>query len=110
VELARGERIPDDVWKCAGYTRGLPRLGVPTLLMSDASLGVTNPGYRPGDTAPALPAELALGAMFNPMVARRSGSGLQRTTRGRGEPHARSPQRAHSRSVLRCEGDTPGGD
>ena len=24
--------------------------------MSDASLGVTNPGYRPGDTATALPA------------------------------------------------------
>ena len=34
----------------AGYVPGVPRLGVPALLMSDASLGVTNPGYRPGDT------------------------------------------------------------
>jgi beta-glucosidase len=35
------------------------RLGIPPLLMSDASLGVTNPGYRPGDTATALPAGIA---------------------------------------------------
>ena len=35
-------------------SRAWPRLGVPALLMSDASLGVTNPGYREGDTATAL--------------------------------------------------------
>ena len=38
--------------------------------MSDASLGVTNPGYRPGDTATALPAGIALGASFNPAPCR----------------------------------------
>jgi hypothetical protein len=30
----------------AGHTPGVPRLGVPALLISDASLGITNPGYR----------------------------------------------------------------
>ena len=44
----RDERIPPDVPMSAGYVPGVPRLGVPALLMSDAGLGVTNPGYRPG--------------------------------------------------------------
>ena len=56
----RDERIPEDVPMSAGYVPGVPRLGVPPLLMSDASLGVTNPGYRPGDTATALPAGSAV--------------------------------------------------
>ena len=51
----RDERIPWDVPMSAGYVPGIPRLGVPALLMSDAGLGVTNPGYRAGDTATAGP-------------------------------------------------------
>jgi beta-glucosidase len=47
----RDERIPQGVPMSAGYVPGIPRLGVPALLMSDAGLGVTNPGFRPGDTA-----------------------------------------------------------
>ena len=62
----RDKRIPEGVPMSAGYVPGVPRLGVPALLMTDASLGVTNPGYRPGDTATALPAGIALGASFNP--------------------------------------------
>src|SRR4029453_8333252 len=62
----RDERIPEDVPMSAGYVPGVPRLGIPALLMSDASLGITNPGYREGDTATALPAGVALGARFNP--------------------------------------------
>jgi beta-glucosidase len=58
-------RIPEGVPMSAGYVPGVPRLGVPAQLMSDASLGVTNPGYREGDTATALPASIALGATFN---------------------------------------------
>lgn len=60
------------------------RLGVPALLMSDASLGVTNPGYRPGDTATALPAGLALAAAFNPALARAAGEAMGREARSRG--------------------------
>ena len=52
--------------------------------MSDASLGVTNPGYRPGDTATALPAGIALGASFNPALARASGAMVGREARSRG--------------------------
>jgi beta-glucosidase len=80
----RDSRIPEGVPMSAGYVPGVPRLGVPALLVSDASLGVTNPGYREGDTATALPAGIALGASFNPMLARRSGEMLGREARSRG--------------------------
>jgi beta-glucosidase len=80
----RDERIPEDVPMSAGYVPGVPRLGIPALLMSDASLGVTNPGYRPGDTATALPAGIALGATFNPALARAAGTLLGREARSRG--------------------------
>ena len=50
----RDERIPEGTPMSAGYVPGVPRLGVPALLMSDASLGIANPGYRPGDTPTAL--------------------------------------------------------
>ncbi|OSC42141.1 beta-glucosidase [Mycobacterium decipiens] len=80
----RDERIPPGVPMCAGYVPGIPRLGIPALLMSDAGLGVTNPGYRPGDTATALPAGLALAASFNPALARSSGEAIGREARSRG--------------------------
>jgi beta-glucosidase len=80
----RDPRIPPDVPMSAGYVPGVPRLGVPALLMSDASLGVTNQGYREGDTATALPAGLALGATFNPALARAAGAMIGREARSRG--------------------------
>jgi beta-glucosidase len=80
----RDERIPDGVPMSAGYVPGVPRLGVPALLMTDASLGVTNQGYREGDTATALPAGLALGASFDPALARAAGAMLGREARSRG--------------------------
>ncbi len=84
VVRERDERIPEGVPMSAGYVPGVERLGVPPLLMSDASLGVTNPGYRPGDTATALPAGIALGASFNPALARASGAMVGREARSRG--------------------------
>ncbi len=80
----RDERIPPGVPMSAGYVPGIPRLGVPALLMSDAGLGVANPGYRPGDTATALPAGLALAASFNPSLARAAGAVIGREARSRG--------------------------
>ncbi|MBV9350199.1 MAG: glycosyl hydrolase, partial [Mycobacterium sp.] len=80
----RDQRIPPDVEMSAGYVPGIPRLGVPALRMSDASLGVTNPGYRPGDTATALPAGLALAACFDPELARVSGAAIGHEARSRG--------------------------
>lgn len=80
----RDQRIPAGVPMSAGYVPGIPRLGVPALLMSDAGLGVTNPGYRPGDTATALPAGLALASSFNPALARAAGEVIGREARSRG--------------------------
>lgn len=78
------KRIPPGTPMSAGYVPGVPRLGVPALLMSDAGLGVTNPGYRPGDTATALPAGLALAAGFDPAVALAAGQVIGREARSRG--------------------------
>ncbi len=56
IPTPRDERIPEGTPMSSGYTPGVPRLGVPALLMSDASMGVINPGFadREGDTASAL--------------------------------------------------------
>ncbi|MCV7410048.1 glycosyl hydrolase [Mycobacterium florentinum] len=78
------DRIPPGTPMSAGYVQGIPRLGIPALRMSDAGLGVTNPGYRPGDTATALPAGLALAAGFDPALARAAGQVIGREARSRG--------------------------
>ncbi|OOK64478.1 putative beta-glucosidase domain protein [Mycobacterium kansasii] len=71
----------------AGYVPGIPRLGVPALRMSDAGLGVTNPGYRPGDSATALPAGLALAP-----DSTRTGPGHRRGDRAAGpQPRVQRP-------------------
>jgi beta-glucosidase len=82
----RDERIPEGTTMSAAYTPGVPRLGVPALHMSDASMGVTNPGYvgRESDRATAMPACVALGASFNPALARISGGAIGREARSRG--------------------------
>src|SRR5262245_15257970 len=49
-------RFPADVPQIAGWVKGVSRLGVPDLLLSDAGLGIGNPGGgRKGDTATASP-------------------------------------------------------
>ena len=76
---------PADVVPGAGYIAGVPRLGVPSLRETDASLGVTNPfGVRNGDNATALPAGMALGATFNPDLAYRGGKLVGQEARARG--------------------------
>lgn len=82
---ARDRRVPSDALPSAGYVPGVPRLGIPALRETDGSLGVTNPsGFRPGDTATALPAGLALAATFNPALAREAGALLGREARAKG--------------------------
>ncbi len=66
---------PADMIPSAGYVPGVPRLNIPTLRESDASLGVANQvEQRKGDVATALPASLALAASFSPDLAYRSGA------------------------------------
>lgn len=67
--------LPSDAVPAAGYIAGIPRLGIPALTETDASLGVANPrGVRAGDVATALPAGLALAATFNPELAYQAGA------------------------------------
>lgn len=81
----RDPRVPSEAIPSAGYVPGVPRLGIPALRETDGSLGVTNPsGFRSGDTATALPASLALGATFNPVLAYRAGALIAREARARG--------------------------
>jgi beta-glucosidase len=81
----RDPRVPAHVPQTAGWVKGVPRLGVPDLLLTDAGLGITNPqGGRPGDTATALPSAQALASTFNLALARQSGAILGREARARG--------------------------
>ena len=83
---SRHPLIPDHVTNMsAGYTPGVPRLGVPAIQSSDASMGITNPGYRPDDHgATAFPSLIALGSSFNPQLVREGGEASGREARSRG--------------------------
>jgi beta-glucosidase len=86
IGMPRDPRIPAEVTNMsAGYTPGIPRLGIPALQSSDASMGVTNPGYRPDDKgATAFPASILVGSTFNPRLAREGGAAIGREARSRG--------------------------
>ncbi|MES3152789.1 beta-glucosidase [Sphingomonas faeni] len=59
----------------AGHIDGIPRLGVPLVRESDASLGVANQvEQRRGDVATALPSSLATAASFDVGIARAGGT------------------------------------
>jgi hypothetical protein len=109
-------RIPSDLKNpSAGYTPGIPRLGVPALQSSDASMGVTNPGYRPDDKgATAFPASIVVGSSFNPAARARGGRGhrprgadpeLQHHAGGRNEPR---PRRAQTGGISSTTARIPG--
>ena len=73
MQLVRGESVPG----AAGFAPGVPRLGVPALQETDASLGITNPSNRRrGDVATALPSGLSLASTWDEQVAYREGSTL----------------------------------
>ena len=63
----------------------MPRLGVPALQETDAELGVANPGgIRRGDTATAMPSNLALASTWNVDLARRQGESVGGEARAKG--------------------------
>ena len=68
--LAKPESPIPTMIPSAGLVPGVPRLGIPSLRESDASLGVANQvEQRKGDVATALPAGLATAASFDPQIA-----------------------------------------
>ncbi len=70
----------------AASVRGVPRLGIPAISMTDASLGVTRPPDNQASDAvtAAFPSRIALAATFNPPLARRMGTVIGREARARG--------------------------
>ncbi|WP_093221114.1 beta-glucosidase [Sphingomonas sp. NFR15] len=66
-------KLPEGLLLGAGYVEGIPRLGVPALTETDASLGVSYVGGLRGDGATALPSGLAMGATWNQDLLRRGG-------------------------------------
>ena len=69
----------------AGYVPGIPRLGIPPLIESDAGLGIANGGrMRPGDKATALPSGSLTAATWNPDVAQAAGAMIGAEARDRG--------------------------
>ena len=80
-----GEPKPAGSIGSAGYVPGIPRLGIPALQETDAELGVANPGdVRPGDTATAMPSDLALASTWDVGLARLQGQAVGGEARAKG--------------------------
>jgi len=76
---------PEGLTLSAGYVVGVPRLGVPMLVSSDASLGVSNlMNMRRGDVATALPSGLSLASSWSPEIARAGGVMIGSESRAKG--------------------------
>lgn len=76
---------PQGVAIGGGYVEGIPRLGIPPLVETDASLGVANlMNQRKGDTATALPSGLALASTWNPALIRKAGQMIGSEARAKG--------------------------
>ncbi len=70
-----GGKTQDELIPSAGHIDGVPRVGIPIVRESDASLGVANQvEQRKGDVATALPSSLATAATFDPEIARAGGA------------------------------------
>lgn len=70
-----GGKTKDELIPSAGHIDGVPRVGIPIVRESDASLGVANQvEQRKGDVATALPSSLATAASFDPEIARAGGA------------------------------------
>ena len=80
-----GRPKPNGAIGSAGFVAGAPRLGVPALQETDGELGVANPGdIRRGESATAMPSNLALAATWDEALARRQGEAVANEARARG--------------------------
>nr|ALG05361.2 beta-glucosidase [uncultured bacterium 5H7] len=82
----KAEDLPPNVAKGAGFVPGVPRLAIPPLSESDASLGVANMGglMRPKDEATAMPSALAMASSWNPALVEEAGRVMGAETRAKG--------------------------
>lgn len=68
----------------AGIVSGVPRLGLPAQVQTDASLGVSNIGLRKGDVATALPSGLLLASTWDPAILEAGGRMIGSEARSKG--------------------------
>jgi len=79
------ETPPEDTAMGAGYIPGVPRLRIPALNETDASLGIANPRkVREGDGATGLPSGLALASTWDAELAYRAGAMVGSEARDKG--------------------------
>ncbi|BEV00428.1 beta-glucosidase family protein [Novosphingobium olei] len=79
-----GTVMPKEAIPGAGYIAGVPRLGVPALTETDASLGVAWVGGLRKDGATALPSGLAQAASWNPQLLYQGGAMIGSEARAKG--------------------------
>lgn len=84
LPFGEGAHLPADAVPGAGYVAGIPRLGVPPLRETDASLGVAWANGIRGDGATALPSGLAQAATWNPALVRDGGAMIGSEARAKG--------------------------
>ena len=83
-----GDKTQEELIPSAGHIDGVPRVGIPLVRESDASLGVANQvEQRKGDVATALPSSLATAATFDPEIARAGGAMIGAEAREIGRAH-----------------------
>ncbi len=75
---------PPEARPGAGFVSGVPRLGVPALYETDASLGVTWIGGARGSGGTQLPSGTAQGATFDPALIERGGRMIGAEARAKG--------------------------
>jgi beta-glucosidase len=76
--------LPAEAVLGAGYIAGIPRLAVPSLRETDASLGVSYVMGVRKDGATAMPSGMALGATWNPALAERGGAMIGSEAKAKG--------------------------
>ncbi len=84
VAMFTGKPIPADAVPSAGYVAGIPRLDVPSLKETDASLGVAYLFGIRKDGATALPSGLSMASSWNPEALRRGGAMIGSEARAKG--------------------------
>ncbi len=85
LPLAAGFVLPEGAEYATGYVAGIPRLGVPALTESDASLGVAYAlGLRRDDGATPLPSATSMASSWNPDLVERASAMVGAEARAKG--------------------------
>jgi len=79
-----GKPLPEGAIVSASFTPSIPRLGIPALRETDASLGVAWVNGQRHDGATALPSSLSLASTWDREIARRGSAAIAHEARTKG--------------------------